>query len=204
MLFSAPEVLTGKKHNKNVDWWALGCLLFELTTGITPFHSSTMESLVRKVEKGVVKFPKYLSDDCKDLISQLLQVNPKIRIGAGESDIGEIKQHKWFSSVDWSKLLRKEVSPPYIPKEDPNEQALNFDAEFTDEPPIDSYVPDKGIPKDTEDFKDFSFVADDKMYAKEVDFRRTDAARDSEVDDDNRPTNAESFDKVNQFLKKKG
>jgi serine/threonine protein kinase len=68
-------VLTGKKHNKNVDWWALGCLLFEMCTGITPFHSSTMESLVRKVEKGIVKFPKYMTDDCKDLISQVFLIN---------------------------------------------------------------------------------------------------------------------------------
>jgi serine/threonine protein kinase len=95
--------LTGKKHNKNVDWWGLGVLIYELTTGVTPFHSSTMESLVRKAEKGVVKFPKHLTEECKDLISQLLQVNPKMRIGASEADIEEIKQHKWFSGIDWEK-----------------------------------------------------------------------------------------------------
>eukprot|EP00475_Leptophrys_vorax_P013023 TRINITY_DN1941_c0_g2_i3.p1 TRINITY_DN1941_c0_g2~~TRINITY_DN1941_c0_g2_i3.p1 ORF type:complete len:627 (+),score=177.74 TRINITY_DN1941_c0_g2_i3:1417-3297(+) len=197
-----PEVLTGKKHNKNVDWWALGCLLFEMCTGITPFHSSTMESLVRKVEKGIVKFPKYMSDDCKDLISQLLQVNPKMRIGAGESDVEEIKQHKWFSSVDWDRLVRKEVIPVYLPKEDPNEQALNFDPEFTDEAPIDSYVPEKGIPK-TDDFKDFSFVADDRFIKDSViaSPRGTDVVRDSEIDDER--GRASSFDKVDQFLKKK-
>jgi hypothetical protein len=99
--------------------------------------------------------------------------------------------------------MRKEVEPVYIPKEDPNDQALNFDPEFTDEAPIDSYVPDKGIPK-TDDFKDFSFVADDRfIYGDDgvASPRQTNGVRDSELDDDH--ARASSFDKVDQFLKKK-
>lgn len=169
-----PEVLTGKKHNRTVDWWGLGVLIYELTTGVTPFHSSTMESLVRKAEKGHVKFPKHLSEECKEIISELLQVNPKMRLGAGPADVIEIRRHKWFSSIDWDKLLRHEVSPIYLPVVDLENDAFaeNFDKEFTDEPALDSVVPDnllKNIPKDAHDFNQWSFNAEssNKLTAPE-------------------------------------
>jgi serine/threonine protein kinase len=158
-----PEVLTGKKHNKNVDWWGLGVLIYELTTGVTPFHSSTMESLVRKTEKGVVKFPKHLSDECQDIITKLLQVNPVNRLGAGNSDVEEIKSHKWFSGLDWKKLLRKEIAAVYVPVVDSSKDTFsgNFDSEFTQEPVVDSVVPDammKTVPVGAKDFESWSYV----------------------------------------------
>jgi len=208
-----PEVLTGKKHNKNVDWWGLGVLIYELTTGVTPFHSSTMESLVRKAEKGAVKYPKHLTEECKDVIGQLLQVNPKNRLGSGDDDVEAIKAHAWFSSLNFVKLMKKEVQPLYIPPTEAKDDTFagNFDAEFTEEAPIDSYVPDhmmKAVPKDAPDFQQWTFVGEDgKMRNAEDDpFKKKNGLLPPVPEDDPEEPPAgvrhDSFDKVDAMLKK--
>jgi serine/threonine protein kinase len=86
-----------------IDWWAYGCLMYEITTGVTPFHSKTMEELIRRVERGKIKFPNYLSSQFVDLILKLLSNNPKTRLGGGERGVEEVKEHPWFADLDWDK-----------------------------------------------------------------------------------------------------
>ncbi len=101
--YLAPEVLSGKRHNQAIDWWAYGCLVYELMTGVTPFHSKTMEELIKKVERGKVRFPPYMSSTLQDLILKLLNANPRTRLGCGEREVEELKEHPWFSDIDWKK-----------------------------------------------------------------------------------------------------
>ena len=49
------------------------------------------------------------------IILKLLQRDPKLRIGSGKEGHKEIKSHPFFSSIDWNKLLKKEIEPPYKP-----------------------------------------------------------------------------------------
>ena len=39
-------------YTEKVDSWALGCILFELLTGITPFDESTVNKVLRRIQKG--------------------------------------------------------------------------------------------------------------------------------------------------------
>ena len=54
-------------------------------------------------------FPDVVSKDAKDLISKLLERNPSQRLGAGQNGVSSIKKHKFFKSIDWEKLYKREV-----------------------------------------------------------------------------------------------
>ena len=62
---------------------------------------------------------------------QLLNRNPKHRLGALR-DAAELKEHPFFSSIDWDALLHRQVPPPFKPYVDSDESVANFDAEFTE------------------------------------------------------------------------
>jgi serine/threonine protein kinase len=102
-LFAAPEVLHGKPFGTAIDWWAFGCVMYELVCGVTPFHSKTMEELVARVDRGKIKFPRYISPQFMDLVLKLLIPNPSKRLGGGELGVEEVKAHPWFAEIDWDK-----------------------------------------------------------------------------------------------------
>ncbi|CAK4992011.1 unnamed protein product [Aphanomyces euteiches] len=126
---SAP-VLGG--YDKGVDLWALGCLIFELLTGLPPFYSGKCRTeLYAKIKEGYVDFPPYLSADAKDVVSRLLNPNPRERLGY--KDPNELKSHAFFMDkvTDWDKLMAREVMPPMQP---PTGEYMNFDDAFTSIP----------------------------------------------------------------------
>ncbi|RHY92236.1 hypothetical protein DYB37_006731 [Aphanomyces astaci] len=117
-------------YDKGVDLWALGCLVFELLTGLPPFYSGKCRSeLYAKIKDGYVAFPSYLSEEAKDLVSKLLQPTPHDRLGY--KDANELKRHPFFTAhiADWDHL--KDVAPPMQPS--PGEY-MNFDDAFTSMP----------------------------------------------------------------------
>jgi calcium-dependent protein kinase len=77
--YIAPEVLTGK-YGKECDVWSLGVCLYQLLTGYMPFDGNSQPEVFAKIRQGVFKMPKKLSDQCKDLLSKMIEVDPKKRI----------------------------------------------------------------------------------------------------------------------------
>lgn len=69
------------------------------------------------------------SQDAKDLIKNLLKKDPEKRLGSKNEE--EIKNHPWFSSIDFSKILAKEYTPEFIPNVSNEIDTNNFDDEFT-------------------------------------------------------------------------
>ena len=55
-----------------------------------------------------------MTEECKDLIFKLLIKEPENRIGS-DGGIDQILKHPWFAEIDIEKLLRKELTPPFIP-----------------------------------------------------------------------------------------
>lgn len=160
--YLAPEILRGGGHGKAVDWWSLGILLYELTVGIPPFYSQNVNEMYHKIQHGALRFPPFLSEECRDLIIKLLNRNPDQRLGSSEKDVEELKKHEFFGPLDWAKMYKKEIDPPYKPKvKSGGDDTTNFDKQFTDEPVVDSVAPDQMLPtaNDSGLFENFTYQA---------------------------------------------
>eukprot|EP01118_Nematostelium_gracile_P012250 TRINITY_DN4444_c0_g1_i1.p1 TRINITY_DN4444_c0_g1~~TRINITY_DN4444_c0_g1_i1.p1 ORF type:complete len:340 (+),score=68.94 TRINITY_DN4444_c0_g1_i1:582-1601(+) len=90
--YAAPEVISGKLYaGPEVDVWSCGVILYTLLCARLPFDDEYIPSLFKKIRAGVFDTPSHVSASCKDLISQMLVVDPLKRI-----TIEEIKNHPWF------------------------------------------------------------------------------------------------------------
>ena len=99
--YVAPEIILQKGHDKSVDIWCFGILLYEMVFGLPPFYNKNHNIMLNWVVKLDPTFPKIvkISDDLKDLIQKCLQKDPTHWIGY--KNIEEIKEHPWFKDVDW-------------------------------------------------------------------------------------------------------
>jgi serine/threonine protein kinase len=149
--YLAPEILKGKGHAKSVDWWTLGILLYEMLVGVPPFFSENINETYEAILKKDVCYPKEVTPDAKDLIEGLLTKNPDDRL-----NIAGVRRHPFFSEIDWEKLLAKQITAPFVPQfEEDDDDTKYFDTEFTREKPADSFaiVPKSGA--DSFDSYDF-------------------------------------------------
>jgi len=138
--YISPEILSKKGYDKTVDWWSLGCFFYEMITGCLPFAIPKGNQINPKIYQTPLRFPPDINQDAINLITQLLNVNPKKRLGYGEIDAQKIKDHPYFNGVDWDKYWKKEIEPPFVPEIDGEMDLKYFDKMFTDEP-LDSNRP---------------------------------------------------------------
>jgi len=119
--YLAPEMVNRTGHDKNVDWWALGVLIYEMLIGVTPFYNRNRNMLLMKIKNGKVIFPdrtRYridYSDEIVDLIAKLLHKDKEQRLGF-KGDGEEILAHPFFASLDIKGLYNKTVVPPFKPE----------------------------------------------------------------------------------------
>jgi len=73
------------------------------------------------------------SDNAVDIISKLLLLDPKKRLGSGKNGSEDIKSHPFFDGIDWESLYRKEVEAPFIPNIEDKDDISNIDPIFTNE-----------------------------------------------------------------------
>mmetsp|Transcript_78375 Transcript_78375/g.229747 ORF Transcript_78375/g.229747 Transcript_78375/m.229747 type:complete len:402 (+) Transcript_78375:53-1258(+) len=80
-----PEMLRHSGHDESADMWNMGVLLFELTTGLSPFRAVDKEATYRLILRAVLKYPAGLDEDARDLISRLCRKRPSERPSAKEA-----------------------------------------------------------------------------------------------------------------------
>ncbi|XP_038570496.1 ribosomal protein S6 kinase beta-2-like [Micropterus salmoides] len=136
--YMAPEILTRSGHNRAVDWWSLGALMYDMMTGSPPFTAENRKKTIDKILKCKLNLPPYLTIDARDLIKKLLKKNPAQRLGSSKADCADIQKHHFFKHIDWEDLLNKRVEPPYKPQLQSDEDVSQFDTRFTRQTPVDS------------------------------------------------------------------
>jgi len=107
-LFSSPEVVNGRPYRgPEIDVWSLGCILYELVTQATPFYfeGDTKPKVRRSISASRYANDSYLtlSDDLRDLLKMMLDINPVKRIS-----LDLIFTHPWFISplLNWKKYSK--------------------------------------------------------------------------------------------------
>lgn len=121
--YVSPEMLNGTGHDKTVDWWALGILIYELLAGIPPFYDRDQSIMFQKIQKGDILWPNakehgfQFSKEAVDLITKLLHRDRTKRLGTGYNDFEDILAHKFFKGVNIKKIQERKFKAPYIPKE---------------------------------------------------------------------------------------
>ena len=87
--YASPEVIKGMKYSGlGIDLWASGIILFSMLCGYLPFDDKNNDVLFKKILKCKIEFPKnnnvIISENAKDLILKILQLEPAKRITLDE------------------------------------------------------------------------------------------------------------------------
>lgn len=132
--YLAPEILRKQAYDKSVDWWCLGAVLYEMLYGLPPFYSRDTAEMYDSILYKPLRLRTNISMSARNILEKLLQKEREKRLGSGEGDFEDVKQHDFFKSILWDELVAKKLSPPYIPNVHGALDLRNIDPEFTREP----------------------------------------------------------------------
>ncbi|XP_011490243.1 cGMP-dependent protein kinase 1 isoform X3 [Oryzias latipes] len=112
--YMAPEIIKNQGHDFAVDFWSLGILIFELLAGSPPFSSSEPQKIYAKILDGELKYPPYMNEAAKSIISKLCRPRPGQRLGNTKNGIKEVRHHRWFGNMNWHKLRLGQLEAPTV------------------------------------------------------------------------------------------
>jgi protein kinase X len=94
--------------------------------GIDPFADDDPINVYNKILECKLKFPLHFDVYAKKIIKRLIEKDLSKRYGNLVNGVNDIKNHKFFESIDFDKLLNMQLKPPYIPKVISDEDISNF------------------------------------------------------------------------------
>jgi len=137
------------EYSSAIDWWGVGCLLYEFLVGVSPFGATTLDEVWQNIKNFNIIWPAIgYGEDCmtpeaKDLILRFLDRDPLKRIGV--KNFQEIQNHPFFNGLDWSSLstspapLSLDIKLPstsknvklsmVVPRKPPSMPTYRFDAQ---------------------------------------------------------------------------
>uniref|UniRef100_M4AMH7 G protein-coupled receptor kinase n=1 Tax=Xiphophorus maculatus TaxID=8083 RepID=M4AMH7_XIPMA len=153
--YMAPEVVMNERYTFSPDWWALGCLLYEMIEGQSPFQQrkkkikrEEVERLVKEVQE---EYSSKFSEEAKSICKMLLAKDPTKRLGSLGGGASEVKGHPIFRPINFKRLEAGMLQPPFIP--DP--QAI-YAKDVLD---IEQFSTVKGVELDPKDESFYSKVS---------------------------------------------
>jgi len=139
--YLAPEIILSKGHDKGVDYWAFGVLIYEMLVGRSPFYSygTDQVSLFKRIVQVKYNFPPggLVHELAQDLIQRLIVRRQSNRLGCLARGDMDIRDHMWFNIIDVDKLMRKQWPTPWVPRIKDPLDATHFDSyrHLENEPP---------------------------------------------------------------------
>nr|XP_058895491.1 beta-adrenergic receptor kinase 2 isoform X3 [Kogia breviceps] len=135
--YMAPEVLQkGTAYDSSADWFSLGCMLFKLLRGHSPFRQHKTKDK-REIDRMTltmnVELPDIFSPELKSLLEGLLQRDVSKRLGCHGRGAQELKTHDFFRGIDWQQVYLQKYPPPLIPPRGEVNAADAFDIGSFDE-----------------------------------------------------------------------
>lgn len=114
----APEVMTKQNHSYEVDYYALGVIVYELMMGKRPYVGRDRRSIKEQImaKQTVIKkseIPEGWSIEAADFVNKLIQRRPKTRLGWGGSY--ELRNHAWLRDFPWESLSECKLESPFRP-----------------------------------------------------------------------------------------
>lgn len=116
--YMAPEVILKAGHGLPADIWSLGCMVYDMMLGRSPFadlRASDQGKVAYNIVNEEPRIPDTWNKHCQDFITRCLQKDPTRRIGSGPRGITELLEHPWFEDLDIDALRRCELTAPWKP-----------------------------------------------------------------------------------------
>ncbi|XP_073848924.1 salt-inducible kinase 3 isoform X2 [Musca autumnalis] len=102
--YAAPEVFQGLEYDgPKADIWSLGVVLYAMVCGALPFDGKTLLELKSRVVTGKFRIPYFMSQDCENLIRNMLVVEPEKRYS-----IKQVMKHRWV--CEWMTEVERDCS----------------------------------------------------------------------------------------------
>ncbi|XP_021370449.1 beta-adrenergic receptor kinase 2-like isoform X1 [Mizuhopecten yessoensis] len=135
--YMAPEVLSkGTPYDSSADWFSLGCMLYKLLKGHSPFRqhrTKDKHEIDRMTMTMNVELPDSMTCEMKALLEGLLQRSVDDRLGCMGRGAQEVKEHPFFRTIDWTQVYLQKYTPPLIPPRGEVNAADAFDIGSFDE-----------------------------------------------------------------------
>lgn len=106
----APEVLKRQGHDRRLDIYGLGVLLYTFLAGKTPFYKGKRQRTWDAILHNKLEMPANMDEDTTSLIMQLMERDPEQRLGCNNTE--DVRAHPFFSEVDFDALLARSVAAP--------------------------------------------------------------------------------------------
>lgn len=113
-LYVAPEVLLGTAKPQQafgLDVWALGCIVYLMTVGRTPFHAESEYLVFQRVQTLDYACPPRVWKKARQFIEGLLQLAPQQRLGVCQEGVADLQQHEFFSPEGFDDIHRQTPPP---------------------------------------------------------------------------------------------
>lgn len=121
--YLAPEIILRDLYGCEVDFWALGILMYELLFKVTPFVNPDKGKMFNQIVNSKIRFPKGTNKHAKGLIRGLLRKSPLERFR-----LDDIKKHPFFKDINFKDVYEMKVEPSFFPSDNTNRESDVLDS----------------------------------------------------------------------------